>query len=58
MSHFIIDTEVAYPETIVAFEKVLYGDDETEARLPSPLEVFDIFEANARFRVIDNGDGT
>ena len=58
VSHFIIDTEVAYPETIAAFEKVLYGGDEAEARLPSPLEVFDIFEANSHFRVIDNGDGT
>jgi len=58
VSHFIIDTEVAYPETIAAFEKVLYGGHEAEARLPSRLEVFDIFEANFHFRVIDNGDGT
>lgn len=58
VSHFIIDTEIAYPEVVELFEKVLYGDEENDSRLPTPIEVFNIFEANARFRVIDNGDGT
>jgi hypothetical protein len=41
-----------------ALEDVLYGTDDESPRLPSPEEVFEIFEENAILRIIDNGDGT
>lgn len=57
-AHLIIDTNVAWPETVAAFEDILYGDDTNDARLPSPSDVSSIFDLNARYKIIDNGDGT
>lgn len=57
-SHLIIDTSTAYSWTVSALEDALYGTETETARLPSPEEVFDIFEANSIVRVIDHGDGT
>lgn len=57
-AHIIIDSSIAYPQTIAAFEEMIYGSDAAEARLPSPLEVLDIFEENSILRVIDHGDGS
>jgi len=57
-AHLIIDTAAAYPGSVTQFEDVLYGNDDFDPRLPLPSEVFDIFELNALFKIIDNGDGT
>lgn len=57
-AHLIIDTSAAYPPVIVEFEKVLYGDETSDPRLPSPEEIIEIFDVNALFTVVDNGDGT
>lgn len=57
-AHLIIDGSIAYPQALSAFEAALYGDDDLTPRLPSPDEVFDIFDINALYKVIDNGDGT
>lgn len=57
-AHFIIDTSIAYPSAVKAVEDVLYGIAGTEARLPTPQELLDIFEENAILIVIDHGDGT
>ena len=58
-AHLIVDAGVAYPDTLTQFENILYGvDAAANARLPTPQEVFDLFELNAIFKVIDNGDGT
>lgn len=58
VSHLVIDTSVAYPAAVEAFEDILYGTDATAPRIPDPFEAFDIFEANAILRIIDHGDGT
>lgn len=57
-SHIIVDTTKAYLSTLEDLENVLYGSDLNEARLPTPTEVFDIFEENSILQIIDNGDGT
>lgn len=58
VSHLIIDTEVAYPETVQSLENVLYGNEDDDAQLPTPIEVFGIFEDNSILQIIDHGDGT
>lgn len=57
-AHLIIDPTMAYSSTMQDFEEVLYGGDALIPRMPSPDEVFEIFEANSIVRIIDHGDGT
>jgi len=57
-AHLIIDPAVAYPWTIEALEDVLYGSDAGSGRLPSPIEVFDLFEVNSILQVAEYDDGT
>lgn len=57
-AHLVIDSAIAYPETMAAFEDAIYGSDAAEPRLPSPLEVLQIFEDNSILQIIDHGDGT
>lgn len=57
-AHLVIDGSIAYSWALAQLEDLLYGNDNQEARLPSPAEVIDLFEANSIVRVIDNGDGT
>lgn len=57
-AHLIINSNEAYSWTLEALENVLYGSEADPAILPSPQEVFDIFEVNSILQIIDNGDGT
>jgi len=57
-AHLVIDTSVAYSWTVSALEDVLYGTDTTDPRLPTPGEIYDIFEENSILIITDNGDGT
>lgn len=57
-SHLIIDSTKAYPWTLKAFEDLIYGSDTNLATLPSPEEVFTIFEVNSILIITDHGDGT
>jgi hypothetical protein len=57
-AHLIVDAGLAWSNAVSAFETALYGDESSDARLPSPLEVVDIFEVNSVLRIVDNGDGT
>ena len=57
-SHLVVDASMVYPNALSDLENALYGSDLIRSRLPSPSEVFDIFEVNAALRVIDNEDGT
>lgn len=57
-SHLIIDTTNAYSETVLALEDLLYGTESSEAHLPTPDEIFEVFEENSILRVVDHGDGT
>lgn len=38
-AHLVIDSREADPTKLAALEKILYGDEDTEARLPLPSEV-------------------
>jgi hypothetical protein len=57
-AHLIVDRTIAYPSTIAVLEDILYGSDTSDPHLPTPIEIFEIFEENSILRVIDNGDGT
>jgi hypothetical protein len=57
-AHLIIDSSEAYPPVVAAFEDLLYGDGESDPRFPDPEELITIFDINALFQVVDNGDGT
>jgi len=57
-SHIIIDASTAYDNVIQQVEDLLYGSDSNDAYLPTPDEIFAIFEASSILVVVDNGDGT
>lgn len=57
-AHLIVDSSVAYSSTLSQLENVLYGTEAEAPRLPTPAEVFAIFEENAILKVTDHGDGT
>lgn len=57
-SHLFVDTGVAYSWTVAAVERILYGDEFSDSRLPSPAEILTIFEENSIVRVFDHGDGS
>lgn len=57
-AHIIIETATAYSWTLAALEDVLYGSESTDAHLPLPEEVFQIFEDNSILQIIDHGDGS
>ena len=57
-SHLFINTWEAHPEAVHLLEDILYGSEEGTARMPSPTEIFDLFEDYALLVVVDNGDGT
>lgn len=57
-AHLIVDTSLAYSWTVKAFEDLIYGTEESQARLPSPQEVLDLFDANSVLKITDHGDGT
>lgn len=46
-ANIVIDSTKATPEKLTALEKILYGDTDTEARLPLPDEVASIMSAGA-----------
>lgn len=57
-SHLVIDSTVAYPETMAALEEILYGSEDENPVLPTPIDVLQIFEDNSILQIIDHGDGT
>jgi hypothetical protein len=57
-AHLVIDTSKAYSHTLTALEDLLYGSEEQVPQLPSPTQIFEIFEVNSILRVIDHGDGS
>lgn len=59
-AHLTIDSRTTPPEVLITLEDILYGTDETVARLPSISEVMSIFAmANGdTLTVVDFGDGT
>ena len=57
-SHMVIDTSVAYPETVEALEDLIYGSPSFAAALPAPADILQVFEENSILQIIDHGDGT
>lgn len=57
-SHLVIDSRIAYPWLLADLESLLYGSSSNEPTLPSPEEVFDLFEEASILKITDNGDGT
>ena len=53
----IIDSTKCLPEHLQALEDILYGTDETDARLPSPAEIADLLGGAASFFYIDRPAG-
>jgi hypothetical protein len=57
-SHLVLDSTKIYPWAMEAVEKVLYGTETSDPRLPEPQELLELFVDNALLQVEDNGDGT
>lgn len=47
-----------YAPVYDALIDILYGTDTTDARLPTPAEIVDLYEAGTELRITYNGDGT
>lgn len=56
-SHFVIDSSQVYPWVLEIMENRLYGDDDSSPDMPTVPELLAIFEENAIFRVISEGNG-
>jgi hypothetical protein len=57
-AHLVLDSTKIYPWAMDAVEKVLYGTETSDPRLPEPQELLELFIDNALLQVEDNGDGT
>lgn len=60
-AHIVIDSRTTYPWAMEALENVLYGRagaDGTQAKMPTPQELVELFVDNALLKITDNGDGT
>lgn len=57
-AHYVISAATAYPAALESLEAVLYGSESSAAKLPTPDELFNLFEEHAILRIIDNGDGS
>jgi hypothetical protein len=57
-AHVVVNPKIAYPWATDALENILYGTDTFEPRMPSILEVVNLFENASLLRITDNGDGT
>lgn len=60
-SHIVIDSRTTYPWAMEVLENVLYGRpgaSGTQAYMPSPEELVDIFVDNALLKITDHEDGT
>lgn len=57
-THISIDSTTTDPDRLAAVERLLYGTDVDEPRLPPPPEFTALFEMYDTLVVVDNGDGT
>ena len=57
-AHIIIDTRHMDPDRLVEIETLLYGDETTEASLPSPQTIYDTLSFGDAIIITDNHDGT
>lgn len=57
-AHFIIDTRGMTAETLAVLEAILYGSSGAAARMPTPLELYDLLNFGSSITYVDHGDGT
>lgn len=57
-THISIDSTVTDPDRLAAMERLLYGTDTTDPRLPPPAEFTALFSQYDTLVIVDNGDGT
>lgn len=60
-AHVVIDSRHTYPWAMEALENFLYGKlgaDGSQAKMPTPKELIEIFVDNALLKITDNGNGT
>ena len=54
-SHLVLDSRETYPALLSALEDILYGTSDSNARMPTPVELKSIFDV--WMKVIDLGNG-
>jgi hypothetical protein len=57
-AHFYLNSLEAEPGVLQALESYLYGTETTDPLFPQIDQLIGLFEANAVYLVVDNGDGT
>jgi len=57
-AHIILDSREMDAALLADIERMLYGNDISEANLPTIYDLVDYIEANFPVAVFDNGDGT
>jgi hypothetical protein len=57
-AHISIDSTATDADRVAAIERLLYGTDTDDPRLPPPDEFTMLFEQYDTLVVVDNGDGT
>lgn len=56
-SHLVVDSTLVSPISLASLEDILYGTDSSDARLPAPAEIAELFTDASPFTVTDSGDG-
>lgn len=56
--HLIIDSREVHPRLLADIENILYGDEDTNPRMPLGDELVEFFTNWAVHYITDNGDGT
>lgn len=57
-THISIDSTETTPERMAALERLLYGTETSDPRMPYPDEFAQLFEMYNSLVIVDNGDGT
>lgn len=57
MSHLVIDYRRTNHQVLKELESILYGTDDTPPRMPTPDEVFDIYQRQSILRITVSDDG-
>lgn len=57
-AHIMIDTRHMDATRLAEIEALVYGNETTDASMPTPQEVFDVLSFGDAIIITDNGDGT
>jgi hypothetical protein len=56
-SHLVVDSTQVSPISLSSLEDILYGTDSSDPRLPTPIEISELFTDATPLTVTDSGDG-